>query len=188
LTCEKHYVRLINVITFSHLFTTYILLIRLAEWMTMTLKCRVVALSQTLSNKIYDVILLCWEPEYVYFEMQYFNATLYITLYHIPWSSARWGNILLRVLCSSRVALTSHKWKSFIYNYNRALAWCISRYRESRRDNTCIAISISYRTTAKLDSRLEARETQALSVFTWIPSRFVTSKRFYRDESFQSDY
>lgn len=52
------YAWIINVITFSHLFTTYILLIRLTEWMTMTLKCRRVALSQTLSNKIYDAILL----------------------------------------------------------------------------------------------------------------------------------
>lgn len=74
-----------------------------------------------------------------------------IMLYHIPArSSARRGNILSGVLCPLyRAVPASHNGNlSFIYNYNRALAWCILRYRGSRRDNTCIAISINYRTTA----------------------------------------
>jgi len=43
----------------------------------MALKCHEIVLSQTLSNKIYDAISLRREPDYMYFEMQYFNATLY---------------------------------------------------------------------------------------------------------------
>lgn len=42
---------------------------------------RGVASSQILSNKIYDAISLRREPDYTYFEMQYFNATLYNVSY-----------------------------------------------------------------------------------------------------------
>lgn len=151
----------------------------------MSERCLVAAVS----NKMYDAISLRQKTEDMYFEMQYFNA-MRATLYSYSTKYTAWrSNILLE----SFVPLTSRHScgnLSFIYNYNRIRRRDKSRYRGSRRDNTCIVGTTIQLPQLKLDSKLDSKlDTRRISRVS-LPehSRFVTPKRFYRNESFQSDY